>query len=94
MNKNTKKIFKYFVNNFKKPIFILGIISWIVLFVVMMTESFSIVKTGYAISTSSTLGISGSQFVVLLFVVLSILMFLMWRFLIKDLRKEKHKNIS
>jgi len=93
MNEYSKKIVKGFVNNFKRPIFILGIISLTVLFVVMTAESFSLVKTGYAISNSSALGVSGSEFVVLSFVVLSVLVFLIWKYLIRNLRNnKKHKK--
>ena len=90
MNRNTKKAFEHFVGNFKRPIFILGIMSWIALFIVISTESFSITKTGYAISNTVTLGLTGAQFVVFIFVVLSILMFIVWKYVVSDLRKAKN----
>lgn len=91
MDKDTKRMLVGFVDNFKRPIFILGIMSWIALFIIISTESFSLVKTGYAISSSNVLGVGGSEFVVLAFVVLSILVFLIWKYLIRDLRKNKIK---
>lgn len=92
MNKEINKTLEGFVSNFKKPIFILGIMSWIALFVVISTESLSVKKTGYAISNSVILGTTGAEFVVLIFVILSILMFIIWRYVISDLRKPKKRK--
>jgi len=89
MSKNKNRIFSEFVDNFKKPIFILGMFSWVALFIIMSTESFSLVKTGYAISNTRIAGFSGAEIIVLIFVLLSILMFLVWRYVIKDLRNNK-----
>jgi len=71
------------IKNAKRPIFILGAIVWIALFAFIFGTSFFKFKTGHAISIGNTWGISNSVILILLLFSLSILLYLVWKYLIK-----------
>ncbi|NCN86572.1 hypothetical protein GW932_01965 [archaeon] len=93
MKKVIKEPVENFVSHTKKPLFILGAIFWIGLFVFIFSNSFSKVVTGHSIVALNSIGgFSSTSVLIGLFLILSVLLFLIWKFILCAKKKCKKRK--
>lgn len=82
----SKESVKEFSQAFKRPIFILGIVFWIGLLLFFTLSSVVSFRTGNVVNTQEVFGVSGVYLYLILFVVLGVLLFFVWKYMIKKKR--------
>ncbi len=74
---------KDFSTGMKRPVFILGVVFWLGLLLFFALSSVKSFRTGQVINSQEILGVSGVYVYITLFIVLGILLFFVWKYMIK-----------
>ena len=78
-----KKDKEQLIENTKRPIFLLGVATWIAVFVFIFGVSVFKFRTGNVVYLSDTFGVPNSIVFIVLFILLSLLLYFAWKYLIK-----------
>ena len=79
----SKKPIKDFSEKTKRPIFILGVAFWIGLLLFFGLSSITSFTTGNVINAQEIIGIQGYSIFIGLFILLGVLLFIVWKKMIK-----------
>ncbi|MDA3836572.1 MAG: hypothetical protein PF542_03030 [Nanoarchaeota archaeon] len=74
----------HLIENMKKPIFVSGVVFWAVAFALIVGGFLLKFRTGYVVSSQVVGGMPMSIVMIGLFVVLAILLFIVWKLVIKS----------